>query len=65
MTIQSTAPFSPIKSRGLQDTKYLYVQDLVRGASSSTIFLLGALLWLTECLSSSFLDLGWTEGGLL
>ncbi|KAJ0907670.1 hypothetical protein HanRHA438_Chr07g0301801 [Helianthus annuus] len=37
--IQSTAPFSPVKSRGLQDTKYLYVQPLARGASSNTIFL--------------------------
>ncbi|MFS7902595.1 hypothetical protein Hanom_Chr01g00013121 [Helianthus anomalus] len=68
--IQSTAPFSLVKSQGLQDTKYLYVQELVRGASSNTIFLRGTLLWLEECLSSSFLDssfldLGWIEGRLL
>ncbi|MFS7973192.1 hypothetical protein Hanom_Chr09g00853711 [Helianthus anomalus] len=37
--IQSTAPFSPVNSRGLQDTKYLYVQPLVRGVSSTTSFL--------------------------
>ncbi|MFS7973027.1 hypothetical protein Hanom_Chr09g00851721 [Helianthus anomalus] len=37
--MQSTTPFSLVKSRGLQETKYLYVQPLARGASSTTFFL--------------------------
>ncbi|KAJ0717172.1 hypothetical protein HanPI659440_Chr13g0520601 [Helianthus annuus] len=68
--MQSTAPFSPVKSRGLHETKYLYVQPLARGLSSNTIFLDGILFWFEECRSSSFFDssflgLGWIEGGLL
>ncbi|KAJ0877746.1 hypothetical protein HanRHA438_Chr10g0431911 [Helianthus annuus] len=63
--IQSTAPFSPVKSRGLQETKYLYVQPLARGASSTTFFLGWTLFSLDECLSSSFLGLDGVEGGLL
>ncbi|MFS8027126.1 hypothetical protein Hanom_Chr16g01494971 [Helianthus anomalus] len=37
--MQSIAPFSPVKSRGLHETKYLYVHPLARGALSNTIFL--------------------------
>ncbi|MFS7972906.1 hypothetical protein Hanom_Chr09g00850341 [Helianthus anomalus] len=63
--IQSTTLFSPVKSLGLQETKYLYVQPLARGASSTAFFLGRTLFSLDECLSSSFLGLDGVEGGLL
>ncbi|KAJ0920321.1 hypothetical protein HanRHA438_Chr05g0240011 [Helianthus annuus] len=46
--MQSTAPFSPVKSLGLQDTKYLYVQDLLYVSRFSSISCFGTLLWLEE-----------------
>ncbi|MFS7913991.1 hypothetical protein Hanom_Chr02g00148181 [Helianthus anomalus] len=46
--IQSTAPFSPVNSLGLQDTKYLYVQDLLGVSCFSLTSCFGMLLWLEE-----------------